>query len=605
MVDPALVMFAIQAGVALGRKTYDVLVESTQAAPLLLPIGALAGSIQEADAVLFFNRPENRPLVESGGPYHGLSREQLVVAWATVRQVGDRLGDAGGAAVETLRALHAFEQHRRGFGPRSPWQRIAGTVVEIGIDYFATNPQAMGKDSPARRILLAFLAGIRDVPFAEGDPVDVIGDTLLAGLRVLSDRPTLVTDDARVQALLGGVTASLAAELQAAGSLGERQRREDLFHRVTAALLRGGADAVAGHVDLFVRGRGRGGEVVRSAVSAVLGGVRDQEELFSNDALAALLHTALGAVAGHATLLADDRLVQAVIQRTVAALTADPARGLFSTASVEVVTRAALAAVAENVATLVDPATPGRQVVAEALVAMGHGLASELAGGTPLRALLSADQLVALTRIVLDVVARHPERLLHAEGGDSRRTALAQILGSVARALGREPARLVTGATFLELVRVALPVALRNLDRLVDLKATDPTTNLLFEAVAGVGRAALGERDARRLLDRDVFVDTVRVVLPVISAHLDALPDGRAGLVEAVVLAALELSTGDLAGRINGETLPGLVEHLLRARLRGELALDDRAATLAAAAGLLGAPAAMAPAPRRRRTTRR
>jgi hypothetical protein len=604
MVDPSLVMFAIQAGVALGRKTYDVLVESTQAAPLLLPLGSLAGSVQEADAVLFFNRPENRALVEGGGPYHGLSREQLVVACATVRQVGDRLGDAGPSAAETIRALHAFDQHRRAFGPRSPWQRIAGTVVEIGIDYFVANPQAMGRDSPSRRIVLAFLAGIRDVPFAEGDPVTVVGDTLLAGLRVLGDDATLVADDARLQALLGGVTASLAADLRTAASLGERQRREDLFRRVTAGLLRGGADAVAGHVDLFVRGRGQGGDVVRSAVTGVLAGVRDRDDLFSNEALAALVRTALGAVAGHATLLADDRLVRAVIERTVAALTADPARALFSTGSVEAVTRAALAAVADNVATLVDPAAPARQAVAEALVAMGHGLASELAGGTPLRALLSTDQLVELTRLVLDAVARHPERLLRAEGGDARRTALAQVLGSLARALGREPTRLVTGSTFLALVRTALPVALRNLDRLVDLKATDPATNLLFKVVAAVGGAALGERDRRRLLDRDVFVETVRVVLPTVSAHLDALPDGQAEVVEAVLSAALDLSTAELEGRINGDTLPGLVDHLLRARLRGELALDDRAAVVEAAVAELGAPAAVAGATRRRRRPR-
>ena len=66
MIPPALVLFAIQAGVKLGQKTYEVLVDSTQAAPLVLPLGTLAGSIREADAVDFFDRKENQPLVAPG-----------------------------------------------------------------------------------------------------------------------------------------------------------------------------------------------------------------------------------------------------------------------------------------------------------------------------------------------------------------------------------------------------------------------------------------------------------------------------------------------------------------------------------------------------------
>lgn len=94
---------------------------------------------------------------------------------------------------------------------------FSGTVVEIGIDYFVANPQALGKDSSARRVVAAFLVGINDVDFAEGESIDVVGDVLMAALKVLGDNATLVSNDTRIHVLLGGVTDALRNDLKEAG----------------------------------------------------------------------------------------------------------------------------------------------------------------------------------------------------------------------------------------------------------------------------------------------------------------------------------------------------------------------------------------------------
>jgi hypothetical protein len=590
MVDPGLVLFAIQAAVTLGRKTYDVLVDSTQAAPLVLPIGTLAGSPEVSDAIEFFRRKENRALREDGGPYHGLSDERLVLAYRTVRHLDDRLGADGRSsadAVTVIQTLHKFEQHKAGFGPRSPWQRIAGTVLEIGIDYFAANPQAMGKASSARHVVEAFLVGIQDIPFAEGEPTDILGETLMAGLKVLGDNTTLVSNDARIHVLLGGVTQALRADLLAAGSLGQTERREELFRRITASILRGGAGAIAGNADLFIQGSGKAQEIVRSTVAAVLGGVRDHEDLFSLDALEDLFGSALRAVAANAPLLSDQKVVQALVQNTVRALTDPPAPELFSGAAVGAIARAALETVGENAETLLDPRDPQRQLIADALRAVALGLAADLGGGRSLKQILSTTQLIELSQIVFREVAMHPERLLGAKAGDPRRTALAQILGSVASALGEDPTKLVNGTTFLELVRSTLTITRQNLDKLLDLSSSDPKTNLLYKVLDALAEAALSGRDAHRLLDRETFVAVAGRVLRAASANIPPLLAGSPKVVADAVVAALDLSTGALEGRINGENLPAIVEGLLRAALRNELALADRPATLAAVAELL------------------
>lgn len=591
MVDPALVLFAIQAAVKLGRKTYEVLLDSTQAEPLLLPIGSLAGSIKEAEAIEFFDRPENRPLVDTEGPYHNFAGPRLISAFLTVNQIGERLGTDGGStaeAVDIIRGLYKFEQHKQGFGPRSPWQRIAGTVVEIGIDYFVANPQAMGKDSSARRIVEAFLVGIQDIPFAEGDRADIVSDTLMAGLKVLGDNANLVSNDARVHVLLGGVTASLRADLEATGSLGQLQNREELFKRITASILRGGASAVAGNTDLFIRGDGPGKALVQSTLTGMLGATKDREDLFSNDALEDLFRAALKAAAENAPLFTDKKIVQAILASTVTALTGVEGGKLFTGAAVEAIACAALQTVGENAETLVDPAHPEWQPIAQAVSAMACGLATELAGGASVKSLLSTTQVIQLAEHVFFEVAKHPERLLGSRTDDPRRTALAQVLGSVASALGDQPTRLVNGTTFVELVQTSLAIAMKNLDKLLDLRSSDPKTNLLFKALDALVRGALSGPDGRRLVDRDVFVATAEGMLRTVSANTGLPPDGIAQVVNDAVVTVLQLSTGSLENRINGDNLPLLIEGLVGAGLRGDLRLADPNATGATAVRLLG-----------------
>ncbi len=60
--DPALILFAIEAAVRLGRKVYDVLVDETHERALPLPLGDLHGDPTEADARIFFAAVENRHL---------------------------------------------------------------------------------------------------------------------------------------------------------------------------------------------------------------------------------------------------------------------------------------------------------------------------------------------------------------------------------------------------------------------------------------------------------------------------------------------------------------------------------------------------------------
>ena len=94
--DASVVILAIQAGVRLGRKLNDVLVDKTYGRPLILPMGNLYGNVVENDALDYFR--EHPELTSGTGPYAGLSPEEKVDAYRTILALEDRLGDRGGMA---------------------------------------------------------------------------------------------------------------------------------------------------------------------------------------------------------------------------------------------------------------------------------------------------------------------------------------------------------------------------------------------------------------------------------------------------------------------------------------------------------------------------
>ena len=582
--DPSIVIFAIESAVKLGSKVYEVLVDETAERALVLPVGNLFQDVQVTVATQFFLRTENRHLIDTGGPYENFTPEEQRAAYRTLLDINRRLDDPAASfdqAIEIVTRLHAFEQLKAGFGAKSPARRILGTLIEIGIDYFATHPEALGKDSSARRVIESFISGLTDTDFAEASLAEIAGDLISAALRTFEKNVTLIDDDKRVQALLAGVARSLATDIDAATSPGVKLERKQLFKRIGSSILRGGATAFSENIELFLPSdedsHNALERLVQSTLTQVLAGIQGKEDLFTNDSIELVFRSAIGAVGENADLFTKNQLLQQLIARTLKALTDTQGRKLFSDQTVAVILREALEVVHDNVETLVDPRKPQQQLLANAVAAMARSLATSLAGSGQIKDLLSARQLIELSRMVFQEVARHPEQLLGDNLDDDKRTALAQVIGSVASALGDDPTRLINGAGFIELVHIALQVAVSNADKLVNLESAKPETNVLFKAIQQVTLAVTEQGDPRKIVTRDVFVEIIRRVLPVVSANLDLLLDGGKPVADTV-RAVLAFAGDTFKNRINGANLPLLIEQLLRLVLQRELNLAENTA---------------------------
>lgn len=575
--DPELVIFAIESAVKLGRKIYSVLVDETAERPLLLPIGELHANVAQNEAVLFFARPENAHLIGRDGPYFGCSAEERLIAYKTLLHLTDRLDlpPAGlRGASEAIAQIHAFRQLAPGAGAKSPAQRIIGTVFEIGVDYFAAHPESLSKNSAARKVLHSFLEGVDETDFAEGAPMQIVGDVLGAALHTVGNNPDWTIDDRYLAPLLGGIASALAQELEEAaeGSAADQWSATRFFERMSAAVVRGGLAAFNENLNVFLPTEGAARALVSATVAQVLGGIRGNEDFFNAATLELIFKSALGAAAENAELFTKNNFLQKLIARTLEALAAPRASELFPEGTVGIVLASALEVVCEHAETLLDPQNTQEHLLAFVIEALAENLGPRLAGDT--KQFLSRRHLLQLVRVLFNEVASHPEQWV--DGKDSKRTALAQMIGSVASALGEEPLRFVSGATFVELVQVLVPVVANNAEKLLDSDSTAPHANVLLKALQQIVRTVLERGDTRKLVTRQVFLEIVERVLPLVSANIDAMA-GKP--VAEGVNVALELAEGALQNQINGENLPRLVEALLRAVLAGELNVSNLAAS--------------------------
>lgn len=585
-----LIMFGIEAGVKLGQKLNSVLVDASIEKPLILPVGELFGNVTEDDAIDFFD--DHPELTAPGQPYRGLSRTDKLKAYKTLRQIDERVSGSGavsGEAIEIVSNLQKLRQYEKGFGSRPAAKRLVGTLVEIGIDYFVTHPQALGTKSRERRILQAFVESLDEVDFAESTRIDIVGDVLISALDTLQSNSSLVADDVRMRALVGGVTSSLLADIHAAGSVAAMKRREGFARRIGSSILLGGAHAFSENIDLFLPDESADSrQLVGATLTQLLEGIKGKEDVFTNESLELLFDSALRVVAENAQVFSDNTVLQELIRRTVTSLTDATGKKVFSPETVSAVLAEALEVAAENMETLIDPAHPQKQLLAKATTAVAQSLSGALAGSGAVKDLLSRRQLVSLMGIVFDEVAKHPEQLLGDVPAGDRKVALAQVIGSVARALGDNPQRFVNGEGFVDLVEIALQTAARNADKLLDLDTTSTQDNLLFGIIRQAVDGVVATGDARGLLNREAFLDLVEDLLPVVSANVEGLIEAPQAVRDSVS-AALELAEGALEGRINGDNLPDLIVDLLIEVLWNQLDLTEEAAVLRAATQALRA----------------
>jgi hypothetical protein len=555
MIQASLILFAIQAGVKLGKRGYDILIDKNYRQALSLP-SVKSFNPDEADAIIFFVEEENRHWIRKpDGPFWELSRQEggSLKAYRIIKGLDNKLD---GKAKEVLPGIQQYEQEKNNM-PKTG-QRLLATVVDIGIDFFKTNTAALGLGSTAE-IINGFLPVVEDLgntldeqKFDKGKVSDIAGKVFKAGLQVLGNNTALISLPQGVKNLLGGVTNALLKDFDGFKlDPGKQDSRLQFYDRVAESLVKGAMAGFAASPALVLPGPSGGAELVRETLTQVFQGLQSQEDLFTKDSLEIIFKNGLLSMSKNAELITKGKIIQSFLQKTVDELTKGNAKDIFSERTFAEISKIGLETLANNIATLIDPNNPQRKLLDETIAALATSLSTTLTDGK-LGKLFTSKQLIKLSQDVFQEVAKNPQQLLGITKKDTPElTALAQIIASVAKSLGDDPKKLVTGEGALALLRTAIQATANNAEKLLRLDTADSTKNLLYQLLQKTVNE-LTKPTAKDIFSEATVAEVMKIGLETLGNNISTLIDPknpqRVFLAESIAALTSSLST-TLAGK--------------------------------------------------------
>lgn len=580
-----IVLFAIRSSLKLGQKVRQAYVDATKRRELVLPLPNFFSEINIVSAANYFTVkgqaqvaaiPRLAQLLKkrtTPGQALTADEEAEVCAYHIEFENLDlaKSGRLGATAegerlsAEELNALITIRQWQRGSDPNpSTLQRIAGTLVEIGVDYFTNVPGALNKNSREGKAVAGFLDAMSEIKFSEVHLGELPGRLFVAALETVSENSDLLSADAKVQELVKVTTKSLSADVAkrldqlASGDLVKAQRVGDWAELVFRSVLSSAGRLVLSNPERYLGIAQDGKAALVSRVGeSVLGLVLDDENLnlerlFSRSGLETISKTALAVLGEHPEILVKSN--NAGLQKLLSAVATELSKydTLLTPDLLPEVMRMILEKTGENLELLwPDLANnPQKHLLLTAASITLKIISREPADGERWKLRLSTADALSIVGTVLDELAANPTWLLDQAGevNDNLRLALGSALEVIRN---RADSRLST-ATGIEVLRaVVMKVGSRKefLDKLPD--GAQPLVAAALDAIfKTIFDDQLDARAAWQVVRKDVIAALVEASLsqlakgPLSAGKVTVFAGFIKQQVEALVSGdALDLST--------------------------------------------------------------
>jgi hypothetical protein len=443
--------------------------------------------------------------------------------------------------------------------PVPPWARVALTMADVALEFFAAKPSVLGIGGNGEKLIGAFAGNLAALIPDDGEEFGLkrqFGERLVeimlrAGLETLSEHSGLVLQQEHLQQLVREALPPLIEALPT--DISEQSQWRDVVEALLGLTAQAALTVLAANPRTYFGRAFDPGQALGTVTQALLKqasamGLRDQ---FSDAGLLALFHSVAQVAAERPELFLDRP--DSTGEKIAAALFAKVAETLknasppFNTdLGIDLVV-AALDILRTNVPGFLDPQQPWEAMAATAAQQVIQGLQDgfKTRGLSSLHQLLSQRQLSELGRIFLTQVSKTPQMVV----GD--RLELQAIVQGVAEAMAQDTDRLLTPDDWLRLAEVAAGEAVANPGRLFKLAPSTPgdaVGTVLIHGLLAVATAELqsGGRDAGGVL----FGDTLREAM-VIALHA-ASGNAKAVLQNQQALQQLALHLSDLVRREPG-----------------------------------------------------
>jgi len=343
MLSAEVILFAIRAGIRLGQEARQAFIDGTKRRMLVLPLPKVDFGPNVDSAWRFFQN-EGKGFVIAENPrliylHQRATDRKLTKAeeseYLALRSYFDsilsarrnntlvELQDKQRIDADELTALVTIKQWEKD-DPDDPKtvHRLAGTIIELGIDYFAGGPGTIQKNSREGKLVAGFVEALDSIAFADilVKPhafEKLIGKLFVAALETLSAQPESISSDDNVKDLVKVATHGLAQDLQIKlkaleGDAFQSMRLEAWGEFVFRSLLSSAGRRVVEQPSRFLGVKGEPeGALITSVGTAVidLAITNDQLELkrvFSRSGLDAVMRASLDVVADYPELVLGD-----------------------------------------------------------------------------------------------------------------------------------------------------------------------------------------------------------------------------------------------------------------------------------------------------------
>lgn len=428
-------------------------------------------------------------------------------------------------------AFHLLQirQWREGQDPNpSMLRRLAGTFIEIGVDYFANYSHLAVANTAQSKALVGFLRAIEPISFAEGAPREIVEQLFVATIETIRDNAGLISQDQWAQTLIHDVTAGLYTDAKklidnAAGDLSRHDRITRWTQLIYRSVLKSAGDSVFTSPATFFTGLDAGqadlvGRVGRAILGAIITGNNKLDHLFTPDALDAIAKACFAAVSAHPELVAggNDRL-----QKLVGAI----AQGLSATPNLQSgnFLPQAIRIIIEKTGENLDVLMPANSDPAKNLLLVASKEVLAIISAPPQAAAkwklqFGPAQLDTLLHAVVAEVAANPGWLVAGAGGAN--SVLGEVTQSVIDALRGKVASLLSPDTALAILIAAYGAVRQRLQ----LASRNPANQRLIGAALDAVFAAVFDSavnaPAQWVLGRDEGVARLTsIVLEALARH--------------------------------------------------------------------------------------
>lgn len=486
------IIFTINAAIKLSQNLRKAFAQSIRAKSLVLPLPDFGSNIGLEAINAFFNEhqeyfeglPALKALFDHAmdvSKLPGAEMEEYKEYYFSFKAINK--GDTGESKLDEVElvSLLKIRQWEKGKSPASVLQLVAGTLVEVGVDYFAQVPGALNRESQQGRIMVKFLDAFSGISLAENPAITkelstkVVPRLFSAATETFRELSPQITDDPKVQAFIHVATQGIAQDIFKRTEQMDAGRQDEAIHWgrfILSSMIRNAGNYVFTAPETILGANQQVSGIIKSSGLTLLEAILDDESdkiilrnALSPNTLDEITKATLNIIAEHPQLISGERGIKEIIS-SIAKLAQE--NHVADKGFVPELIRIVLEQSAGKLEMLWrEKPTGPEHLLIVATSQILQALATKPGESTPWKASLSKTQLLGIVDELVGTVANNPDWILAEVRGQSL---LSEVLQAVFSAIQKIPPRQrLAPASIQSILRTGMQMALANrkiLDRI-------------------------------------------------------------------------------------------------------------------------------------------